>query len=97
MRRSIVLLVAIAISSSIFSYAHAEGLQDSQSKLNEINKSIQQSKDNLNNVTADKNNAEKELENLDKGINQVGSRLQELNVKITNFNYQIKTTGNMSI
>ena len=94
MRRSIVLLVTIAISSSIFSYAHAEGLQDSQNKLNEINKSIQQSKNNLDNVTTDKNNAEKELVNLDKGMNQVGSKLQELNGKITNLNSQIKEKEN---
>ncbi|MFT8313042.1 MAG: peptidoglycan DD-metalloendopeptidase family protein [Clostridium sp.] len=90
MRRSIVLLITIAISSSIFSYAHAAGIQDSQNKLNEINKSIQQNKGKLNNVTEDKTGAEKEIENLDKDMNQVGSRLQELNAKITNLNYEIK-------
>ncbi|AJA48617.1 peptidase M23 [Clostridium pasteurianum DSM 525 = ATCC 6013] len=94
MRRGIVLLVAIAISSSIFSYAYGAGIQDSQNKLNEINKSIQQSKDSLNNVTADKNNAEKELENLDKDMNQVGSQIQKLNGKIANLNYQIKEKEN---
>jgi murein DD-endopeptidase MepM/ murein hydrolase activator NlpD len=90
MRRSIVLLATIVISSSIFSYAHAAGVQDSQNKLNEINKSIQQNKDNLNNVTEYKNNAGKEVENLDKSMNQVGSKLQELNGKITDLNYKIK-------
>lgn len=90
MRRSIALLVTIAVSSSIFSYAHAAGIQNNQNKLNEINKSIQQNKDKLNNVTRDKDNVEKEVESLDKDMAEVALRFQKLNAEIINLNSQIK-------
>lgn len=89
MRRSTALLVAIAISSSIFSYAHGAGIGDSQDKLNEINKSIELNKDKLKNTAEDKKNVEKELEVLDKDMNQAALSLQELKNKIIYLNAQI--------
>jgi Membrane-bound metallopeptidase len=89
MRRSTALLVTIAISSSIFSYTHAAGIEDSQNKLNEINKSIEVNKDKLKNADEDKKNTEKELEALDKDMNQAALSLQELKNKVTYLNSQI--------
>lgn len=89
MRYRAALLVAIAISSSIFSYAHGAGIEDSQNKLKEINKSIELNKDKLKNTAEDKKNVEKELEVLDKDMNQAALSLQELKNKIIYLNSQI--------
>lgn len=90
MRRSISLLITVAITSSMFSYAHAEGIEDKQNKLNEVNNSIQQQKDKLKSVNNNKENAQKELENLDKDMSQASATLQNLNGKISDLNSKIK-------
>lgn len=89
MRRSIILAITVAINTSMFTYAYAAGIEDSQKKLNEINNSIYQKKDKLKDINNEKNYAEKELGNLDKNISEVSSRLQELKGKIEGLNSKI--------
>lgn len=90
MRRSISLLITAAITSSVFSYAYAEGIEDKQNKLNEVNNSIQQQKDKLKSINNNKENVQKELENLDKDMSQASATLQNLNGKISDLNSRIK-------
>lgn len=90
MRRSISLLITAAITSSMFSYAYAEGIEDKQNKLNEVNSSIQQKKDKLKSINGNKENVQKELESLDKDMSQASATLQTLNGKISDLNSKIK-------
>ncbi|MBC2580128.1 murein hydrolase activator EnvC [Clostridium sp. DJ247] len=89
MRRSIILAITLAVNTSMFTYAYAAGIEDSQKKLNEINNSIYQKKDKLKDINNEKNNAEKELDNLDKNMSKVSSRLQELKGRIEGLNSKI--------
>lgn len=91
MRRSIVFIISLAISSSLISPVYAATVQENQNKLNEINQSIKEKKNKLEDINNDKSSAEKEMSALDKEMGQVSSKLQELNRKIESLNSEIKT------
>lgn len=90
LRRSIVFIISLAISSSLVSPVYAASVQDNQRELNEINRSIQDKRNKLEDINNSKNNAEKEMNNLDKEMGQLSSKLQELNKKMESLNSEIK-------
>ncbi|MDW8802879.1 peptidoglycan DD-metalloendopeptidase family protein [Clostridium sp. A1-XYC3] len=90
MRRGIVFIISLAISSSLVSTVYAANLQENQKKLNEINQSIQEKKSKLEDINSNKSDVEKEMNALDKEMGQVSSKLQELNKNIISLNSQIK-------
>lgn len=90
-RRITILILALILVFNFF-YAYAETLDDLKKKQKEVNKQIENTKNEIKSIEKETKQVKKEIEELDKKIDTVTGELEQVEDEITELGIQIENT-----
>lgn len=92
MKRSVALVLTVAISFSAYNVAFADKLQDAQKELNKSSDTINNNKNKINDISKAQQETQKQIETFDSQITEVSKDLSTITTQMETLNTSIADT-----